>query len=449
MTSAATAGDGSFRLPEYKAITLDNGLTLLLMEQHEVPLINVNIVVKGGALADGPQSGLARVTAQALMTGTQTMGRVELENQFDFVGARVGSSAEKELNRLTASFAAKDTELMLPLLRDVLLVPAFDDEEFAKLQRRYLSGLTQQKESPRAVIASYFDALMFQGHPYAAAAEGDAQAVGAFNTDDLRGFHGRVYQPQNTAVCVAGDFKTKDLEKALRTLFGDWARGETQAATPSAPVAPTRSRVLLVDKADARETTFYIGGPGVARDNPDYVGIQVINTILGGRFTSWLNDELRVNAGLTYGARSRFRMYGQGGSFAISTFTRTPTTIQAVELALETYGRLWEQGVDQKTLDSAKAYVKGQFPPDYETAGQLARLLANMYVYGLDKGFIDDFEQKVDALTLEKAQRIIAQRFPREKLQFVMIGNAADIESDVTRYGEISKVEIQANGFDF
>jgi zinc protease len=212
---------------------------------------------------------------------------------------------------------------------------------------------------------------------------------------------------------------------------------------------PTEAQVLLVDKSDASESTFYIGGPGVALTNPDRVGIQVVNTILGGRFTSWLNDELRVNAGLTYGARSTFVSYGQGGLFQITTFTRTATTFETIDLALEVYERLWKNGIDEETLASAKAYVKGQFPPRYETSAQLAGLLVQMQLYGYDESFINTFENKVNNLDVAETKRLIDTYFPRENLQMVIVGNAGEIREGLGKYGTLHEVDIKANGFDF
>ena len=189
------------------------------------------------------------------------------------------------------------------------------------------------------------------------------------------------------------------------------------------------------------------GGVGVSQNNPDYVGLEVVNTILGGRFTSWLNDELRVNSGLTYGARSGFSSLSAAGGFQISTFTKTETTQQTLELALATYSRLWQQGIDQATLDSAKAYVKGQFPPNYETNNQLADLLGSMHLYQLDKGFINDFEQKVDSLTLADTERLIKQYFPQQQLQFVLIGKASELTDLAQSLGEVRTVAIKDNGF--
>lgn len=445
----AAALAGGYGLPPYEKTVLDNGLTVVLMEQHEVPLIDVNVIVGGGALVDGQLSGLAGLTAQSLLFGAGSRDKQELDRQFDFIGAEVRSGADLEYCQLQASFATRDLDTMLPILGDVLLRPTFAADEFAKYQRRQVARLAQQKESPRAVIKNYFHRLLLGDHPYAAVPEGDAAAVGKTTRDDLVAYHQAWYQPQNTIISIAGDFDAADMRQRLNAVFGGWARGT--AAIPAIPALPQpdQARVLLVDKADAGESTFYIGGPGVAVTNPDRVGLQVINTILGGRFTSWLNDELRVNAGLTYGARSGFESFGQGGLFQISTFTRTATTTEAIDLALATYRRLWDKGIDEQTLASAKAYVKGQFPPRYETSGQLAELLAQMQFYGYDESYINNFEANVNNLTVAETRRLIKAWFPGDNLQMVVIGKADDIREQLRQYGEISEVAIEQNGFTF
>ena len=234
--------------------------------------------------------------------------------------------------------------------------------------------------------------------------------------------------------------------KALITkLFSTWATGKhspVNLASKPVPV-PTTNRVLLVNKDDAKETTFYIGAPGISRNNPDYIAIDVVNTLFGGRFTSMLNDELRVNTGLTYGANSRFTPLKNAGSFAITTFTATKTTEPAIDKALEVLNKLHEKGIDETSLASAKNYVKGQFPPRYETSGQLAGLLTQMFWYNFDESFINNFQKNVDGLTVERAKQIIAKYFPKDKLQFVMVGKSADIKKIAEKYGPVTEVQIK------
>lgn len=439
---------GSFKMPAYEHYQLDNGLSVYLMPQKEVPLITVNAVVRVGAVND-TTSGVAAMTAQSLLLGAKGKSKSDIEQMVDFLGASIGAQAGKEGSYVSADFMAKDIDKMLPLVRDLLVSPDFDASEFDKLRQREMAGLAQAKESPRNVIGRYFDKLIFGQHPYGNPSSGTRTSLEELNVSQLRAFHKSYYQPSNSAIAVVGDFEPEVMKAKLTSLFSLWSNGEAVQAPMLAKGQPAlaKSQVLLVNKGDAIETTFLIGGKGIARDNPDYVGLQVVNTILGGRFTSWLNDELRVNAGLTYGARSGFTPYSQGGIFRISTFTKSETTKEAIDLALKTYARLWEKGIDQATLDSAKAYVKGQFPPQFETSGQMAGLLSDMYLYGFDDAFINDFQANVDGLTLADTQRLIGDYFPQDKLQYVLIGNADKIADIAAQYGDVKRVEIDAIGF--
>ncbi|RTR28858.1 M16 family metallopeptidase [Shewanella atlantica] len=447
-TASTPVDTGSFSMPTYEQFKLENGLTVYLMPQKEVPLITVNAVVRAGAVND-TTSGVAGMTAQSLLLGADGKSKSEIELMVDFLGASIYADAGKEGSYISADFMAKDSDKILPLIQSLLLSPDFDAAEFDKLRQREIAGLSQAKESPRAVISRYFDKLIYGSHPYGNASSGNSVSLAELNISQLRAFHKSYYQPANTAISVVGDFDVKQMKSTMEHLFGRWENSDkviTPALKSNQPELKN-SQVLLVDKSDAIETTFLIGGKGISRDNPDYVGLKVINTILGGRFTSWLNDELRVNAGLTYGARSGFIPYSEGGIFRISTFTKTETTKETIELALKTYARLWETGVDQKTLDSAKAYVKGQFPPKFETSGQLAGLLSDMYLYGFDDAFINDFQSKVDGLTLAEAQRLVGTYFPQDNLQFVLIGNADKIEPIAAEYGDVTRIGIKSVGF--
>ena len=443
---------GSFKMPSYESYQLANGLTVYLMPQKEVPLITIDAAIKVGSVND-MLGGEARLTAKSLMLGAGQWSKSELEQNIDFMGASLKTNAGKEGSAIRSDFLAKDLDKMLPIIKAVLLEPSFnnkkfDSKEFTKLKQREIAGLGQAKESPRNVIGRYFDRMIFADTPYGKPSSGNSDSLKKLDVTKLKAFYNAFYQPQNAAISVVGDFDVKQMKAKLDATFGAWkSTSKVQQPNLVALPKPTKSNVLLVNKGDAIETTFLIGGKGIRFDNKDRVGLTVVNTILGGRFTSWLNDELRVNAGLTYGARSAFVPYAKDGIFRISTFTKEATTKEAIDLAIKTYSRLWEQGIDQATLDSAKAYVKGQFPPRYETSGQLAKLLGDMYLYGFDDSYINDFQAKVDGLTLDETKRLVNQYFPKDNLQYVLIGNAEKVAPIAKQYGDVTQVDIKAVGF--
>jgi predicted Zn-dependent peptidase len=436
-----------FSLPTYEKYTLANGLTVYLMQQSEVPLVDVQWVVKAGAVNDEKSFGLANLTAESVAFGAGTLTKTQIEDKFDFYGAQFSHYANKENSVLKLSLAVKDSEILLPIFADLVEKPQFNENEFTKYKARYLSELIQRRESPKQMINNIFDRTYYGEHPYGNPVSGDETSVNNINLASVKQFYQNFYTPDNSALIIVGDINIEQWKAKVARLFGQWSGKAKQVQTPIFSATAKLANVVLIDKADANETTFMIGGQGVAVNNSDSVAISVINTILGGRFTSWLNDELRVNSGLTYGAVSRFNKYGNAGTFYISTFTKKSSTFEAIDLAMKTYQRLWQQGIDQKTLDSAKAYVKGQFPPNYETSGQLASLLSTLWTYQLSDDYINSFEQKVDSLTLAKSKKLIEQYFPKQNLHYVLIGNAKELKMKAEKYGKLSESTMKSYAF--
>lgn len=447
-TGYAWSAGNSFLLPGYEKFVMENGLTVYLMEQHEVPLIYVSAVVPAGAIKDGKKYGLASLTADALLFGTKSYTKNQIEEKLDFLGADYGTRAAAEVAKISASFAKKDLDTIMPIFKEIFVDPVFDQKEFDKRKKRLLLQLERAKERPRSVIRSYFNKFLFGQHGYGNPVRGTRTSVSKITIENIKNFYMANYKPAESAIAIAGDFEKTKMKKKVNEWFKGWKAGGSSKKIEEKPLPSfNKSRVLLVNKEDATETRFFIGGLGIKRSNPDYVAIQVINTILGGRFTSWLNDELRVNAGLTYGAASFFTAYKTSGTFIIYSFTRTAKTVEALDLALEVLGRLHKKGIDAKTLESAKNYVKGQYPPRYETSSALANLLTNMFIYDFNESFINDFNKNVDRMTVQKAKEIIKKYFSKDNLQFVLIGKASEIRDKVKKYGEITEKEIKAEGF--
>ena len=448
LATTAGAGAAEFRLPAFETTRLPNGLTVYLMERHEAPLIAVSAVIKAGSVHDAAKPGLANLAGDALLLGSSKHAKVTIDQAFDFRGATLGGASNAEQSSLVASFARDDASVLMPMFANIVQQPRLDPVELDKLRARKVLGLKQAKEAPRNVVQAYYRAMLFGDGAYANPAMGTVGSMSTINRQDVQNFQQRYYRPDNAAIVVVGDFKVTEMRARISELFGQWsATGPAPVAQQYGKVKADKARVWLVNKADATETTFMIGGAGIARNDPDYVPLEVLNTVIGGRFTSWLNDELRVNSGLTYGARSEFSTLSQTGTFGISSFTASPKTEPALDLALKTYQRLWDKGIDAATLESAKAYVKGQFPPRFETSQQLAALLGDMFVSNVGRDQIDNFNRDVDSLTPARAKQLIDKHFPRDKLQMVLIGKASDIRKVAGKYGDVTELDISADGF--
>ncbi len=438
-----------FRLPAYETFTLDNGLTIYLMEKKDVPLISFSAVFDGGAVKDGKESGIASFTAEGLRFGTAKFSRAQIDSLFNFYGSNISTYANADYAGLYTQFINDNTETLLPVIKEIIINPLFPENEIERRKQRWLVEIDQNKESPRSVIGSYFNKHVFGDAPYGNPVRGTKAGIEMINREKVIRFYNSNYHPENSAIAVVGDFNKSKMKELIKKHFGSWKNENSKlVADVKMITAPFEdASVYLINKDNAFETTFLIGGYGITMNNKDQTQLDVINTILGGRFTSWLNDELRVNAGLTYGARSSFTQFKDAGTFYISTFTQTKNTEDAINLALKTYNRLFESGIDEETLNSAKNYVKGQFPPNYETSGSLAGLLTDMFIYGLDDSHINNFENEVNSLTPEKANELIKKYFPKDKLQFVLIGKADEIREIAGKYGRVKERNISEDGY--
>ncbi|MBS1790704.1 MAG: insulinase family protein [Acidobacteria bacterium] len=423
------------KLPPYKMVKLKNGLTVLLMEQHEIPIISFSFLVKTGSTADpAGKEGVASLTASLLRKGTKSRASEQLSAELDFIGGQFGAGADYDYTSGRAEFLKKDLGKGLDLLSDALLNPTFPAEEVTKLLKQAIDSAKSSKDQAGAVIGDYFAAYLYGSHPYGRSTDGDEKSLSNITREDITKFYETYYAPSNTILAVAGDFNSAEMEKTLTDKFGGWVDKKAPAINLSAPATATGRKLLLVDKPDSTQTYFEIGNIGIARTNPDRVYIGVINTLFGGRFTSMLNDALRISSGLTYGARSSFDQRKAAGPFTISTYTRNATTEKAIDMTLDILKRLHEKGITEEDLNSAKNYIKGQYPPRIETTDQQANLMAQLEFYGLDERDINEYYAKIDSMTLADAQRIIKQYFPLENLVFVLIGKASEIEPVARKY---------------
>jgi zinc protease len=442
-------GAGALKLPAYQKTVLPNGLTLLVMEQHEVPLVSFRLLVPAGSVGDpAGREGAASLTAALLRKGTSRRTAAGFADELDFIGGSFESGVSVDAATISAEFMKKDLAKGLDLLADAVLHPSFPADEVSKLVKQRVDGIRSAKDRAQGVLSTYYNAYLFGAHPYGRPAGGTETSLASIARDDVARFYDAFYVPAGSVLAVVGDFATADMQRDLTALFGAWpARSAPKVAL--APVEPVKGRkLLLIDKPDATQTNFTVGNVGIDRNNPDRVAIEVVNTLFGGRFTSLINTELRIKSGLTYGAGSSFGRWKARGPFAITSFTRNSTTEKALDLTLEVVKRFHESGITEENLASAKAYLKGQFPPDLESSDQLAAILAELVYNGLDQREVDDYFARVDAVTLAEANRVIRDYFPMENLVFTLIGKASEIEGMVGKYAPVvDRKSISATGY--
>ena len=443
LTPVAWAAD--LELPEYERVELANGAVLLLSEKHDVPLIGMHAVVRGGSAADpASQSGVAELLATVMQKGAGSRDAAALAEAAAGVGGRLSVDADVESIAVSAEFLSRDAELMIELVADVLMRPTLSADELAKERSRTIDLIKAAKDSdPSGLMPSYGNAFLFPGHPYGNPTLGSEASLAEIEHDDLRQFYADHFGGDRLIIAVAGDFDLAAMKAALAAAFEGWE--PAGAARPEVePAARIQGRrVLLVDKPGATQTYFWIGNIGVPIGYENRAELNLTNTVFGGRFTSMLMTELRVKAGLTYSVRSTLERRAQPGSLTIRSFTETSKTVEAIDMALDVLERLHVKGLDDEMIASARNYIMGQFPPSLETASSLARMFAYLELYGLDRTYIDDYGPALENATPVTVHNTISDVYPRaENVAIILIGDADLIREAVAKYGPVTELSI-------
>lgn len=436
-------GEG-IKLPEYQTVRLDNGATLLLIPRKDVPMVAATALVRGGALADpAGKEGVAVLTADLMGKGAGSRDALAFSQTVDGSGGSLNFGTTTEAIVAHASFLSKDTGLMLNLLADALLHPRMSQEEFDKLRQHAIDGIATAKDAdPRRLIGLYSDGWLFRNHPYGRPADGDETSLARISLQDLDTFRQQQMGGDRLILAIAGDFDPAAVTAQVQRLFGTWTHAQAPLPQVAAKAKETGRRVLLVDKPGATQTYFTLVNIGSQRGDPAQAAQDLVQTVFGGRFTSMLNNALRVKSGLTYGANSRIERPRQPGDVSITSYTKTDTTKAAIDLAIRTLDQLHRDGVDATALQSAKNYIAGQFAPTLETSPQLAGAIASMTLYGEDRSSLDGYLDRVAAATPDQVAAARAVFPDSENLVIVAIGDASKIRDVMKSYGPLTEMKL-------
>ena len=424
----------TLRLPAIQKQSLSNGLRVWIVEHHEVPLTQVNLVLGSGSAADpAGKFGVASFTAAMLDEGAGSRSAIELADAIDFLGATLSTSSSFDQSAVRLSAPVAKLSDALALMADVAFRPTFPVAEIDRLRTERLTQLVQARDEPEALIQVAFPRIVYGStYRYGTPAIGSEVVLKALTRDDLLAFYRRHYRPDNATLLIVGDITATAVMPLVERTFGSWASEGPALATGDLAAAPQLKarRVYIVDKPGATQSQIRIGGVGVSRTAPDEAAIDVLNTILGGAFTSRLNTNLREEHGYAYAASSEFDRRLAPGPFFAAAGVQTDKTADALNECFKELDGILKVVPDDE-LEKAKRYIALSFPGKFETTGDLADKLEELAVYALpDETFATYIErvQKVTARDLQKAAIRLIQ--PR-KLAVVIVGDRKAIEASV------------------
>lgn len=416
-------------LPVPDTFELDNGLTVYLVRRPELPLATVQLTVRSGSARD-PENmpGLAAFTADMLNEGAGRRSSLELANDISALGSTLETGSSREGSWVVAQSLKHNLDETLEIMGDVILRPVFSQDEVERIRRQRLASLQQQRNQP---LTTAFKVMWREhygpDHPYGYLGLGTEDAINAIDREDLLRSYRQSFSPKNAALIMTGDFSRREARRLARGLLGEWEGDELSALTLPAP-RPSQDRLLLVDRPGAPQTALVLAQPGIARRNPDFARLQIVNQVLGGLFSSRLNQNLRETRGYSYGVSSMITQNSFPGLVYVSLSADAPSTADAVVQALSEVSRLKEGGISRSELNEARQAILRSLPARYQTNGSTASSIANLYVLGLPQDHYAGLEERLEGVTVGEIGVIARKYLHPDAMKIMAVGDLVAIE---------------------
>ena len=435
-----------FKPAQPTRIQLENGLTIFLAEDHELPFINGTIIIRGGSRdEEAKQTGLVDIYGSAWRTsGTDTNPGEKLDQQLAEKAASIETGGSTAFTSLSWSCLKEDESTVFAEAVDLLLHPAFKDNKLALARRGVEAGIMRQNDDAGG-IAGREAAKMIYGADSPYARQPQFSTVEPLTVSDLQAWHDKTVQPNDMIVAVSGDFDPAAMEAALRAAFGGLKRGPAFVNAKVSFPGP-KPGTYFVDKNDINQSTIYIAGLGTERSNPDYYALSVMNQIFSGGFGSRLVQNVRTKLGLAYDVGGAYgAAYDHPGPFFVVAGTKSASTVAASQAVLDEINRLKTVPPTPAELESAKEQILNSFIFRYDSREKTLKEQGTLAFYGYPADFLDKYKANVEKVTAADISRVANKYVDTSKLAILVVGNSAGIDPPLTKLGPVTPIDITIN----
>ena len=398
-------------LPPVQRTVLNNGLVLLVSEEHSLPFVTFHLLLKTGSKDDPPgKEGLADLTAGCLMLGAGSRTMKQIHEELDFMGARMGAAANKDFTDVSLVVLKKDLDRALPIFMDVLTRPTFPQGEVKKEISRVLGAIQSSEDQPGVVAERAFDKALYGDGPYGHPTEGTKASVSKITREHLNSFHRAYFHPNNFILVIVGDIDEGTLKGRILPAIEKWPRKPLPTERGEKTVSGEKKETVKIDRP-VTQANIIVGNRGMSRDNPDYYTALVMNYILGGGgLSSRLMEDIRNKKGLAYSVDSFFAAQKRTGSFQVVLQTKSASTNEAIQAVMNEIARIRTELVSPQEVDDAKKYLIGSFPQRFSSQSKIASFFGQVEYYGLGLDYPEKYSGFIDAVTREDILRV-AQKY--------------------------------------
>jgi zinc protease len=429
-----------FHFPQVLRTRLPNGLAVAAARLKGLPLVSLEIIAPAGAQFDpAERSGIATLTASVLDEGTARRSALEIATVAERLGGYVSAGADWDVGYLSSGLLSSHRLEGLELLAEIVTAPTFPEDEVERLRRQRIAEILRRRQDPGALADDRFQREVFRGTVYAQSLHGSEETLAGLDRDALLGFYRRHYGFAGSTLILVGDLDPEDLLRETETAFGAAGPPGPAPAPPSIQPPPLHGlSVHLVDRPGAAQTELRLGHVGVPRTAPDYLTLLVLNTLLGGKFTSRINLNLRERHGYTYGATTRFSTRQGPGPFTVAAAVETAAAGAAAREVLHELRRVREAPVEPAELAETQGYITGVFPYSLQTVGDITRRLETLTVFGLPDDYYEHYLERIEAVTRMEIQAVARRHLDPERMVIVAVGPAEALEPQFEGIGPVT-----------
>ena len=439
-----------FKLPGVREAKFENGLTVLFIEDHRSPIVNILV---GIPMAIAPSSNIteltneiaiAEATAELITEGAGSRTSEQVAQEVETLGGRLSSSANNDYGEVAISVVAENAERMMDLLGDVLLRPAFPQHEINLYKSNRTQALVVQRQDPAFLAGEQFDRVVFGSHPYAISVPTPA-SIEELDREKLVQYYRSRFGPDGSVAIIVGDFDATRMEIKTREILAGWKKLQKQPTTAGSVnfPQPANRRVYLVDRPGSEQADFRIGGIAVKRSHPDYFPLVVANAVLGAGTGSRLFLNIRERKGYAYDVYSSVGALREAGTFYGGAETRTEVATRAIKELLAEFDRLGAIRVGPQELQSAKNYLNGLFSLSLSTQGGVAERIMQTYMLDLGRDYLERYRSRIEAVTAEQVQEVVRKYIRSDRPAVVVVGDAAKLAKDLRTIGPVEVFDIE------
>lgn len=413
---------------EVKKEVLPNGLKVIYVERHNLPIVIVNLTIKASSLdEDDKKAGTAYLTSTMLREGTKKRTSSEISDEIEFLGASLSSSVNSDYTSLSLSILKKDIEKGFELFSDVLLHPTFPEDELKRKKELLRGSLKQKEQDPSFVASKEFIKEVYGDHPYGRLLTGTPETIENIQRQDIINFYNSYYTPDNAFLVVAGDITKEELDGLIKKYLYEWQTKRKGVAQKKALEVNKTKKIKVIDK-DVSQANIIFGHIGVSRDNPDYYAITVMNYILGGGgLTSRLMKTIREEMGLTYSIYSSFTANMESGHFEIEVQTKNENASTVIKEIINHIEKIKKEPVSEQELEDAKSFLIGSFPRRLETTKRVTEFLSAVEFYNLGDDYMEKYPKYIQNVTLEDVLRVAKKYLNTDNFVLVVVGNKKNL----------------------